>query len=472
MSLRLRLGLWYATLNCLIMLVGCVLIYAIYSRSQYDDLDRALVGTAEHAADEYAMVAPANRPAALAISTAPNIALRVYDLDGLQLAATATGAPAPSVDPRAVLRQSAGRPYDPLVALTPSLVALDRRDRAFGLAPGPGDQRWRIYVLPVIGADAYLVAAAPLAGIDESVARLRWLLITLAGLGAAATFFISRLIANRVLQTVALLTTTAGTIARTQSFDQRIPVDPHRDELGRLAATFNEMLASLARAHQTQQRFIADASHELRAPLTAIEANLELLERLPDMAPAERREATVEASREARRLARLVADLLALARADAGVLLRRQRVELDRVVLDALGEARHLARGQRLTVEQLEPLVVDGDPDRLRQLLLILLDNALKYTPPEGQVTLGLRRDGATAEVFVRDTGSGIPPDDLSHVFERFYRADPGRARDPGGTGLGLPIARWIAEQHGGRITLDSAPGCGTTATIQFPILV
>jgi signal transduction histidine kinase len=278
------------------------------------------------------------------------------------------------------------------------------------------------------------------------------------------------LVAGRALRPVAALTATAEAIARSRSFRRRVPAEGGRDELGRLAATFNEMLGSLDGAYQAEQRFVADASHELRAPLTAIQANLELLERRPDLPPEARREAVAEAGREARRLAALVADLLALARADAGVALRREPVELDRVLLDAAAEARHLGRGPRLEVGALEPVAVQGDRDRLRQLLLILLDNALKYTPPAGQVTVGLRRDGTAAELFVRDTGVGIAPEHLARVFERFYRADAARARDPGGSGLGLPIARWIARQHGGDVSLASEPGRGTTATVRLPL--
>jgi signal transduction histidine kinase len=268
---------------------------------------------------------------------------------------------------------------------------------------------------------------------------------------------------------VAVLTETASAIARSRELAHLVPLPPGQDELGQLAATFNEMLASLEEAHRAQQRFVADASHEVRAPLTAIQANLELLERVPDMPPGERQEAIGEASREARRLARLVADLLALARADAGVTLRHQRVELERVALAALGEARHLAREQQLGVERLDPALVHGDPDRLTQLVLILLDNACKYTPAGGQVTLAVQRNGATVELRVSDTGVGIGPADLPHVFERFYRADPARARDPGGSGLGLAIAQWIVQQHGGEITLASAPGQGTTVTVCLP---
>jgi signal transduction histidine kinase len=230
------------------------------------------------------------------------------------------------------------------------------------------------------------------------------------------------------------------------------------------------MLTNLAEAYKIQQRFVSDASHELRAPLTAIQANLEILGHQATMTQEERQEAVDEASREAHRLSRLVADLLALARADAGAALKRQPVELDRIVLDVLRESRLLARGQQVDLADLEPIVVDGDADRLKQLILILVDNALKYTPPEGQVSLRLRRDQAVAEVMVTDSGVGISAEDLPRVFERFYRADAARALDPSGTGLGLAIARWIARQHGGDVTVTSELGKGTVATFRLPV--
>jgi signal transduction histidine kinase len=162
--------------------------------------------------------------------------------------------------------------------------------------------------------------------------------------------------------------------------------------------------------------------------------------------------------------------LLVLARADAGVSLNRCPVDLDAVILEAFREARHLCQGQTLTLDPFEPARVDGDEYRLKQLVLILLDNALKYTPSSGQVTLGLHRRGTDVEMMVHDTGVGIAQEDLPLVFERFYRADPARSRDPGGTGLGLPIAHWIVEQHGGEIKLESQPGCGTTAIVRLPL--
>jgi two-component system, OmpR family, sensor kinase len=465
MSLRLRLALWCGGLAGITMLLVCSLIYTVHSRTHYDDLDRALLSAAEHVAREYAS---AEHPEILSAPVTPQIVTRVYGAGGQVLAATPNAAAAPAIDPDAVLRQPASRAYGPLVRLAPSLVAIEPAGGAFGIVHGANGARWRVYVLPAAGDTAYL-AAASLADLDTSVARLRRLIMLLAALGTGSALLIAWFVAGRALRPVTALTDTAQAIARAPGFGERVPVGAGRDELGRLARTFNEMLASLERAYQAQHRFVADASHELRAPLTAIQANLDLLERRPAMPPADRQEAVAEASREAGRLARLVADLLALARADAGVSLRRQRVEFDRLALDALGDARHLARGQRLEVEQLEPALVDGDPDRLQQLLLILLDNAIKYTPPGGRVALALRREGDDVLLTVADTGVGIAEGDLERVFERFYRADPARARDPGGTGLGLPIARWIADEHGGTIALSSAVGRGTLATVRLP---
>ncbi|HJQ27755.1 MAG TPA: HAMP domain-containing sensor histidine kinase [Rubrobacter sp.] len=279
------------------------------------------------------------------------------------------------------------------------------------------------------------------------------------------------LLAGRALRPVHALTQTAAGIARSQDFGKRVPVDGRRDELGRLAETFNDMLANLEHAYRAQKRFVADASHELRAPLTAIQGNLELLRRHPDASRAQKEEALQEADREAHRLSQLVADLLALARADAGVPIRRQKVELDRVVLEALATAQHLAHGRSIELATLEPALIEGNPDRLKELFLILLDNAVKYTLPGEQVALTLCRQAGSAEVIVHDDGAGIAPEDLSHVFERFYRADPARTRDPGGTGLGLPIARWIAEAHGGHMELESKPATGTTVSMRLPLI-
>ncbi|MBI2320723.1 MAG: HAMP domain-containing protein [Chloroflexi bacterium] len=460
--------MWYGSLTGLVVLVVSLLTYSLHTRAHYDDVDRRLRNVAEHLVT--AATTPDEVAELLRIPVVPGVAVQVYGSDGQVLMSGAHAALLPTVDPQEIVAQPSRPAVDPLVGLAPPLMAIGPSRGTYGLVRGPDASRWRVYVVTQDGPVRYVMATSPLDALDASIERFRLLIVLFTLVGAALTLIAGLLLASGALRPVATLTGTAGTIARSRDFKRRVPVADRRDELGRLALTFNEMLDSLEQAYRAQQRFVADASHELRAPLTAMQANVELLERQPDMPPAERQEAVREIGREARRLARLVADLLALARADAGLPIRRQRVELDRMLLEALAEARHLARGQRIEIEHLELALVEGDPDRLKQLFLIVLDNALKYTPPSGTVTLGLRRYDATAEVTVRDTGIGIAPEHLPHVFERFYRADPARARDPGGTGLGLPIARWIVEQHHGEISLSSAPGRGTTAVVRLSV--
>lgn len=231
--------------------------------------------------------------------------------------------------------------------------------------------------------------------------------------------------------------------------------------------------AALRRINEAQKRFVGDAAHELRAPLTSIQGNLGLLKRFENMELTERRAAVNDAYLEASRLGRLVSDMLALARGDSGEGLRREPLHFDELLSESLRQANHLAGQHRLELEEFTHCVIEGDRDRLKQLALILFENALKYTPPGGFVRVALQCNPEWSTLTVADSGVGIAPDDLPHVFERFYRADKGRARgsDPGGTGLGLPIAQWIVAQHGGEIKLDSTLGVGTTATVRLPIV-
>ena len=469
MTLRLRLALWYGGMTGAVVILVCLYSYAVHSRAHYDELDRMLHRSAEHVAEELAVVAPAEYGEVLSASQYLGTATRLFDAGGRLTLASPNAASLPPDGPRELATSGSARPYPNIAKLAPSLHENDSMTGVFGvLVDGRGD-RWRVFVDGVGRGGPTLAAFQPLAGIDESVRRFGQLMVVMAVIGSALTFFAGWLVAGQALRPVAVLTNAARTISRSREFGRRVPVVHPRDELGRLATTFNEMLVSLETAYAAQQRFAADASHELRAPLTVLQANLELLGRKPPLAVEERDSALSEATAEAERLARLVRDLLALARADAGQQIRREVVELDRVLMDVLGQARHLARGQRLEVGELEPVRIMGDADRLKQLLLVLVDNAIKYTKPPGQVVLALKRVASGARITVRDTGVGIPAEALPHVFERFYRADPARSRDPGGTGLGLPIAGWIAVQHGGTIDLESTLGKGTTAVVTLP---
>jgi signal transduction histidine kinase len=474
MSIRLRLALWYGLLFAGILLVITTFSYAFHARGHYDDLDRALITTASHTAEEVA--SSPTTPLLIEGSGGFRVILRLYGTDGriLQASAGAAGATGvPAVDPRIVVSHPAGPAFDPVAGIAPPIAAPSPPPgSAFGLVATSGE-RWRVFVLPVQRDNAvfeYVEALVPLGDIDHSMQVFRLLLIGLSVFGLTVALTGSCLVAGTALRPIARMIAMANSIAHSRDLSTRISVPRSHDEIGRLARTFNAMLASIEEAYIAQQRFVSDASHELRAPLTAIQANLDLLHRHPEMPDADRSEALVEVERESTRLTRLVADLLALARADAGLPLRADVVDLDAIVLDVVSNARQLSRGQTLTVDQFEPVQVRGDEDRLKQLLLILLDNALKYTPTQGTVAVGLRRVENEAEMVVHDTGVGIPEDALPHVFERFYRADPGRGRDPGGTGLGLPIADWIVRQHGGRIDITSSLGAGTTVTVRLPM--
>jgi two-component system, chemotaxis family, CheB/CheR fusion protein len=240
----------------------------------------------------------------------------------------------------------------------------------------------------------------------------------------------------------------------------------HRAEL--LVEAAQTQLRAFA---ESQRRFLADAAHELRTPLAVIQGNMEVLERFPNMLATERNEAIGDSAREAARLGRLVNDLLSLARGDAGDHLHLEPLELLPIVEETLREAQKLAVGRQLTANQLKPCRILGNRDKLKQLTLILLDNALKYAPDGGRVTLELRHQGSHAELRIVNTGPTISPQDLEHIFERFYRTDASRSRQTGGTGLGLPIARWIAEQHGGTVELESEAGVGTTGIVRLPLL-
>jgi two-component system, OmpR family, sensor kinase len=456
-----------------ILLLVMLLCYAVHARGEYDDLDRTLVVSAGHAAAE-ASIAPFESHLVQGRSDL-EIALRLYNPGGVLLESSLGTVALPAIEPRVVLRAPARPAFDALIQFVPPIMSspvVRDPDSAFGLLT-TAEQRWRVYVVPIHrdGTIAgYIEGLTPLGQLDASIQDFRILLPVLWLTSLVVALVAGWAIAGRALRPIARMTQTAQTIALSQDLSRRIESPTRLDELGRLARTFNEMLESIETAYHAQQRFVSDASHELRAPLTAIQANLELLHRQSTMSETEREEALTEVERESARLARLVADLLMLARADAGTSLHHRPVDLDAVVLEAFRGARHLSQGQQLVLDSLEPAQVEGDEDRLKQLILILLDNAIKYTPGDGRITLGLRCQNHSVEILVRDTGIGIAPEDLPLVFERFYRADPARNHDLGGTGLGLPIARWIVKQHDGEIMLKSQPGQGTTAIVRLPL--
>jgi|SRR5436190_5358933 len=259
-----------------------------------------------------------------------------------------------------------------------------------------------------------------------------------------------------------------------ESLSSRLDVTNSRDEVGRLAATINALLTRLEESFKEQQRFVADASHELRTPLAVLRGETEIaLSKTRNI--DEYQESLSLINEEAERLSRIVEDLFILARQpiDAPHVLEKQPLSLNETIKDCARAAHVLAsrKGVRLVAENGSPsIVLNGDEDLLKRMILNLLDNAVKYTPVGGDISVELKRQNGNARIVVRDTGIGIPPNDQMHVFDRFYRVDKARSRAQGGAGLGLSIVQWIVDAHEGKITVDSEPGVGTKFTIDLPL--
>jgi len=277
-------------------------------------------------------------------------------------------------------------------------------------------------------------------------------------------------LARRALKPVDKIARTAREIGE-GDLSQRINVNT-KDELGRLAATLNEMIGRLEKAFQRQKQFTSDASHELRTPLAVIEAESTLALQ-KGRSSSNYRQSLEIVSRETRQMSSLIDQLLTLARADAG---KEQwnfaEVDLGKLITDLSIDAEVLCQEKGLSFQlgQMQDLVVKGDEARLRELFMNILDNAIRYTPAPGTVAISLRREEQMAVVAITDTGIGIPTEDIPLIFERFYRVDKSRSRSEGGSGLGLAICRHIAEAHGGKIEVESRVGGGSTFSVWLPL--
>jgi two-component system OmpR family sensor kinase len=331
----------------------------------------------------------------------------------------------------------------------------------------------RVLTIP-LEAGGRPVGTLQVAASMELVDLTRRVLLQIIVITAAASMIFAAIASwlsiRQALLPLAVVTDTALQISQTDDLSRRIPnPGPEHDETGRLVAAFNETLERLEQLFTSQQRFLADVSHELRTPLTVIKGNVDLMRRMKQV--DEESLDTIED--ESDRLTRLVGDLLLEAQAESGKLpLHFAPLELDTLLLEVFKEMRVLARdrvGIKLT--EIDQIQVNGDRDRLKQVLINLISNAIKYTPQGGEVFLSLGKVGDNARLIVRDTGFGIPSEDLPHIFERFYRAEKSRTRSKvGGFGLGLSIAYWIVRAHNGTIEVNSQVGKGTTFCVWLPL--
>lgn len=449
MTLRRRLTLFYGVLLAIVLAVALSLAYVLHAESHDADVDTAITDMTDRAVADIVFL--------MSGGTLP-IDVRLVELHRM------------IEEPHAVWVFDGPRLLDS-VGRTDDAALADLRVGDLGpgwLTTWTPSGRARVFVAGVAGTDLRVITAVDLAAVDASNAELRTAMLVLALVAVATGAAGGSAIAGSALHPIARMTETATEIARSRDFSRRVRVEgDDEDELVQLGLTFDEMLASLQNAYQQQQRFVGDVSHELRTPLTTIRGNAELLA-AGEMHPAEQQLAIAQIRRETERLSRLVDELLVLARADSVEAFAPRSVQLDEVLMESFAELQVVA-GRRLHVNAIDAATVNGERDRLKQLVLVLLDNALRYAPA-GTVDVSIADDGTDAVLRVEDDGIGIALSELPHVFERFYRGDAARRLDASGSGLGLPIARWIVERHGGQIRIESRPSHGTLVTVRLPL--
>ena len=318
---------------------------------------------------------------------------------------------------------------------------------------------------------AVLQVAVSLDSIETARIYLAYVLLVIWLYGVIIAGVVTWFTLGVTLAPLKTIVETAEHINRADDLSRRIPQQGlNDDEIGSLVNTFNQTLERLEGLFTSQQRFLADVSHELRTPLTVIKGNVDLIRRMKQFDE----ESLVSIDQEAGRLTRLVGGLLMLAQAESGKLpLSFKPVELDILVTEVFQEMWVIAGNKvHVHLNEIDQFQVNGDRDRLKQVLINLVANAIQYTPEGGDVFLSVSNYGDQARIICRDTGPGIPAEDLPHIFERFYRAEKSRTRGQStGFGLGLSITKWIVEHHGGRIEVDSKEGEGTTFAIWLPVL-
>jgi two-component system sensor histidine kinase MprB len=441
MALRHRLTLLAAgTVGVTVVLVAIVAYFVLRHelRSQVDDAIAEQYSVVSGRADRFGFSEELQLPSPPLRGGAPSGPVQLLTSDGQIFLRARGDLPVPvDNDDRAI---ASGR-----------MSYLVRDTRAEGL-------HLRVLTAAVPGGGAIQVARS-LANVDATLGRLRLVLVLLCAAGTMLAAALGRIFGRQVIQPVTELTAAAEHITQTEDLGRRIDV-PGDDEVGRMAQRFNTMLDTLENSRRAlddsvhaQRQLVADASHELRTPVTALRTNIEVLLAGGELPADDRR----------RLLGALITDVIELARGDeplSGV----EEVQLDALVAEAVHRASR-RRPQATFKAQLDPTVVEGLPDRLGRAVDNLLDNAVKYSPAGAVVEIGLH-DGA---LTVRDHGPGIPAADRPHVFDRFYRGSGARGRP--GSGLGLAIVRQVAETHGGAIAVDAAPGGGTVFTLRLTAL-
>jgi two-component system OmpR family sensor kinase len=475
-TIRGRLTAWYSAALVLTLAAFATVLYLDRRSASYQDLDQRMRSeaslTAGILAESYrargVLVRPdsAGRPVlirdvAALLEAVPDI-LIVTARDGSLLFA--------SSDARALTFQQ----VEQLRRIATAPVS-DQSPGSLRIEPDGPTVRYAVRYLtdagPQFGA---ILAGANVRSAELGPDQLLSTFVLVLPLGVAVALLMGSWISRRALGPVDQIITEVREITDGRSLHRRLAEPLVKDELGRLAETLNQMMTRLERSFAALRRFTADASHELKTPLTVLRAGVERAITTPNL-PQDTLATLEETLQEIKRMTELVEALLTLARADEGIApLHREPVDLRGIVEEARETGELLAEEAGVQMEVAtpgEPVVVSVDATRIRQLILNLLTNAVKYTPAGGSVRLQLGPANGKLTLSVADTGIGIAPGDLPHIFDRFWRADSARTRtgERPGAGLGLAICKWIAEAHGGQIDVVSRPGRGTTFTVTLP---
>lgn len=477
-SIRRRLTLWYAiALLASVSAFGGALYYE-RRRSSLRELDERLA-LEGNAAAQYFISYQRSLGRRLAGGETPGLAISAVGgyLDGIRDYVVIF-----DPDRLAIYRNSAAKPFT-TTALSDVLAVGDGaspiRSRS-GVVDFRGTgQGFRYAQVPLVGIweqpePASIFVVAPLDAVPFGAEQLLRAMLVIAPVILIGSMGLGYVLAEASLRPLEGMVDEIEAITDGRSLHRRVAVPRSADELARLAGTMNRMLARLEESFTSLHRFTADASHELKTPLMVLRVGVERAMLNPGT-PTEALQSLEEVLEEIHRMSELVETLLTLARADEGrAFLAVEACDLRELINEASETAGMLGERQRITIRSEVPataVTLPVDCSRIRQLLLNLVTNAIKYTPGGGKVSIGLVDQGEAVAIIIGDNGIGIPPADLPHIFDRFYRVDSARSRtgERPGAGLGLAITKWIAEAHGGGITVQSRQGRGTVFTVTLP---
>ena len=465
MSIRARIALLSGFLTLVILMGIGVGVYFILQRSLNREIDNRLASIAANVNAELAFVrnpdGSLNRVVLPKLDpfVSQGIYLQVIDLRGNGV----DQAPTP-------LTQG----YLPV---PPDVLNLNRDRTAKYYTTENGGVPLRVFSRPIFDPLTgqllgTIQAVQPLSSTGKTLRTVRLLFMTGLGFGLLIAAVGAYILSGRSLRPLTGITNTARRIGRSRDLSERLELPSSNDEVQDLVETFNSMLDRLDDAFTAERRFVSDASHELRTPLTALRGNAEILLRQIEVGSVDMTDAAeilTDIRDESERMGRLVQNLLTLARADVGWRPDLEPVQLDQIALDSARLATRISSTHELNVEIEDEVDVIGNADQLKQLMIILLDNAFTYTPDGSAVSLVVTSHDDKAEILVHDSGPGIPPEQLERIFDRFFRGEAARDRRAAGAGLGLAIARWIVDCHNGSIDATSVVGIGTTVIVSLP---